>query len=268
MFPLGDLARFGVDGPTRIECGPERIPALLVRPVTSLPCPAVVLQHGLGATKADLLPLGALLASQGMIALLPDAWGHGERESRGWDRTQSADSAGVLLEIVRHTCGDLAEVLTTVAALPSVRRDSLFLAGFSMGAVCALIVAMEDARVTGVASIAGSPLSDLLDSPLVAASALRPEDQSWARSHDVTTLVSQFAPKPLLLQHGRQDDMVPVGGSIRLYKTAQPYYANAPENLSLMLYDHTHLVSQGQIEDALRWMVGHIDLPEPGASAH
>jgi len=66
----------------RVEIGPDAIPALVVQP-QSTPSdhslPAVLIQHGYGAEKADLLPLASELVAHGFITLLPDAWGHGER---------------------------------------------------------------------------------------------------------------------------------------------------------------------------------------------
>ena len=62
----------------RVEIGPEAIPALVVQP-QSTPSdhslPAVLIQHGYGAEKADLLPLASELVAHGFITLLPDAWG-------------------------------------------------------------------------------------------------------------------------------------------------------------------------------------------------
>jgi len=84
--------------------------------------------------------------------------------------------------------------------------------------------------------------------------------------------IARLAPKPLLIQHGRHDDMVPVEGALRLYAAAQPHYAAHPNHLALMLYDHTHTVVEAQLRDALTWLAPLFADPEPpasdGASAH
>ncbi|HEV2403938.1 MAG TPA: hypothetical protein VGR88_00715, partial [Ktedonobacterales bacterium] len=113
---------------------------------------------------------------------------------------------------------------------------------------------MEDPRAAGIVSIAGTPLLDLIcESPN---SPALPSDAAcrWATRHDATTLVSRFAPRPLLISHGRADDMAPVAGALHLYDAARPYYAVYPERLGLMLYDHTHTVTPQQLDDVMQWM--------------
>lgn len=48
--------------------------------------------------------------------------------------------------------------------------------------------------------------------------------------------------------------MAPVAGALRLYAAAKPLYAAHPDHLKLMLYPHTHLVSEQQIHDAVDWV--------------
>jgi hypothetical protein len=48
--------------------------------------------------------------------------------------------------------------------------------------------------------------------------------------------------------------MVPVAGALRLYESARPHYAAYPDRLALKLYDHTHVVGERQMYDALEWM--------------
>jgi hypothetical protein len=49
--------------------------------------------------------------------------------------------------------------------------------------------------------------------------------------------------------------MVPVAGAERLYDAALPYYSRHPNRLALKLYDHTHLVTEQQMRDAVNWMM-------------
>jgi len=81
------------------------------------------------------------------------------------------------------------------------------------------------------------------------------EAEHWARAHDSAEHLAAFAPKPLLLQHGRHDDMVPVGGSLRLHETAQPLYAAHPDRLALMLYDHRHDVTEAEVNEGVQWLL-------------
>lgn len=250
LFP-----RYAVGDVERIVVGGDGIPALVVRPQTTRPCPGVLMQHGYGSSKHDLLPLAMLLASYGFVGLLPDAWGHGDRFPASGPNWMSAASADFFLEVVRRTLDDMREALTALLALPGVREDAVIAGGFSMGAMAALVLGTEDERVAGVISVSGSPLPDLLSVRLFGADGPSAATAGWAREHDAAAHIGRLAPKPLLLQHGRADDMVPVGGTLRLYEAAQPFYAAHPDRLALMLYDHTHLVTEAEIADGVGWLL-------------
>ncbi len=248
------LPRFGVAEPERITFGPRCAPALLVRPDAPGPHPGALIQHGYGAEKTDLLPLAFFLASYGFVSLLPDAWGHGERLPKSGPTWQNTTSVDFFLDVARHTLDDTREALTLLVQRPEVRADKILAGGFSMGAMVALILGTEDERVSGVAALAGSPLPDLTGVSLFGPTQPDAVHCDWVREHDAAARIADFAPKPLLLSHGQQDDMVPVAGAIRLYEAAKPHYAAYPERLALMLYEHTHTVSQEQIMDAARWV--------------
>jgi dienelactone hydrolase len=254
--------QFAIHEPERLLIGRE-IPALVVRPESEQAHPGVLVQHGYGASKEDVLPIALMLASFGFVTLVPDAWGHGERLPATGSNWMTASSADYFLTVVRHTVAeDLPQVLDTLAALPGVRAEALVAAGFSMGAMASLILATEDARVAGVVSVAGSPLPDLLPVRLFGSDEPSEEAKAWARTHDAAAHIARFAPRPLLLQHGRADDMVPVAGTLRLHAAAQPLYQDYPDRLSLKLYDHTHLITEAEAADAIGWLLEHF-APQP-----
>jgi dienelactone hydrolase len=254
-LPADVRPRYSLAPVETVALGPSGIPALLVRPEADEPCPAVLLQHGYAAQKSDLLPLAAYLAVFGFVALLPDAWGHGERNPESSPTWMGRVSSDYFLDVVRHTSEDLRVALDWLEVRPDVRTDGIVVGGFSMGAMAALIAGTEDPRPAGVISASGSPLPDLASAARFGLEAPNEELRRWVLEHDAAAHVARLAPKPLLLQHGRQDDMVPVGGTLRLYEAALPHYTAHPDRLALMLYDHSHTVSEEQVRDAVNWMV-------------
>ncbi|HEX5572349.1 MAG TPA: alpha/beta hydrolase [Ktedonobacterales bacterium] len=240
----------------RVVIGPDSIPALVVQPQGALSghrLPAVLIQHGYGAEKSDLLPLASELVSRGFVTLLPDAWGHGERFPASGPNWMTQISADYFMEVVRHTVGDMRLAFDYLRAIPSVDAESALVGGFSMGAIAALVFGTEDERVAGIISASGSPLPDLLPVRLFGSAAPSAATEEWAHAHDAAARISALAPKPLLIQHGQADDMVPVTGALRLYEAAQPLYEARPDHLKLMLYPHTHLVTEQEIRDAVNW---------------
>ncbi|MBF6591536.1 MAG: alpha/beta fold hydrolase [Ktedonobacterales bacterium] len=258
---LEQAPQYAIRGIERISIGAKAIPALVARPETAQPRPAVLIQHGYGSSKEDVLPIAVMLAAYGFVTVAPDAWGHGERLPASGPSWMTASSADQFLTVVRHTLEDLREALAMLATLPEVRADAVIAAGFSMGAMASLILGTEDARVAGVVSVAGSPLPDLLTVRLFGADAPGEEATAWAREHDAVAHIGRFAPRPLLLQHGRADDMVPVAGTLRLYEGARPFYATYPDHLSLRLYDHTHFITEAEAGDAIAWLLAHFAPP-------
>jgi len=248
------VPQYGVGGVERVVMGKDDIPALLVRPETDLSRPAALMQHGWTAAKEDFLPLALLLATYGFVSLLPDAWGHGERLPQVGPTWKTQQSADYFLDVVRYTAGDIGAALTWLAEQPYVWSDALVIGGFSMGAMAALVAGTEDERVAAVVSVSGSPLPDLANVTMLGTNTPSAANQQWSREHDAAANIARLAPKPLLIQHGRHDDMVPVEGALRLYAAAQPHYAAHPDHLALMLYDHTHTVVEAQLRDALIWL--------------
>jgi hypothetical protein len=243
------------------------IPALLVRPEGTGPWPAVVVQHGYGPVdKTSVLPLAVYLAERGFMALLPDAWGHGERFPAAGPNWMTDISADYFLDVLRHTTDEMVHALDVLAARDDARRDALLVAGFSMGAMAALLTGTEDPRVAGVISASGSAAPDLLSLTIAGSRPAGEAARAWALAHDAAARLGRLAPRPLLLQHGRADDFVPIANTLRLYDAAQPLYAAQPDHLALMLYDHAHDVTPRQIEDAVEWLAPRFT-PEPRHTA-
>jgi predicted esterase len=248
------LPQYATGVPEHLAFGPHGVPALLIGPDAPGAHPAAVIQHGYGASKDDLVPLAVYLAAYGFVSLLPDAWEHGERlptAGRSWRTERSSD---YFFEVTRHTIGEMKEALALLAHRPEVRGDALLVGGFSMGAMAALVVGTEDARVAGVVSIAGASLPDLVCVPMFDSQSPSEAACAWAREHDAAERIGRLAPKPLLISHGRRDDMVPLAGAQRLYEAAKPHYAAHPERLELMLYDHTHTVTPEQLAAMVNWV--------------
>ncbi len=216
--------------------------------------PAVLIQHGYGAEKSDLLPLASILTAHGFVTLLPDAWGHGERFPASGPNWMTHITSDFFMEVVRHTVEDMRVVFDYLRDQPGVDGDATLTGGFSMGAIASLVYGTEDERVAGVIAASGSPLSDLLPVRLFGSAPPSAETVAWARAHDAAANITRLAPKPLLIQHGRADDMVPVAGALRLYEAARPHYEEHPDHLKLMLYPHTHLVTEQEMHDAVHWV--------------
>ncbi len=253
------MARYPITPAEELAVGPNEVPAMLVRPRADGPQPAAIIQHGYGADKTDLLPLGEYLAERGFVVLLPDAWGHGERMPLHGPSYLNTHSPDFIAETVMRSVEDVKACLDYLSALPDVRADAISVGGFSMGAGIALMTGLSDARAAAIVSLAGASPQDLLSLRLPGLPPPGEELQRWAAEQDLASALATFAPRPLLLMHGRQDDMVPPQASQRIYDTALPFYRDHPERLLLKWYDVSHMITVPMIVDAVDWIAPFFD---------
>ena len=98
---------------------------------------AVVLRHGAGSTRADVLEHAAVLVDAGYGVLVTDARGHGGSSGRGMD-------LGWYGELDTRAAVDL------LATRPDVAPDRIAVVGLSMGGEEAIGAAGDDPRIAAV----------------------------------------------------------------------------------------------------------------------
>lgn len=182
----------------------------------------VVLVHGLGGGKADLLPMAAAFLPHGYNVLMPDLRGHGQ--SGGQVSTFG----------VRETADVDAAIQWLVNERPAAARD-VYGVGVSMGAAAMLAAAADDPRVDAVVAIStyddlggmaadatGMVFSWPVDRfarhvavPL--ASAHAGADLAGFRPADAA---AEFWPRPVMVLHGERDEIIPFARGQRLYDAA------------------------------------------------
>jgi putative redox protein len=122
--------------------------------------------------------------------------------------------------------GWLADIKAGVDELLAVGEvDGVWLAGFSTGGALALCAAGEDERVQGVATFAAPAdfegwatdprrfLEHARSVGVVGDKAFPPDFDAWARELRETrpiNLIGKVPPRPVLLVHGAEDDVVPL----------------------------------------------------------
>jgi putative redox protein len=134
--------------------------------------------------------------------------------------------------------GWLADVRAAIDVL-SDRSDiaSIWLAGFRLGGSLAIVTAADDARVHGIATFA-APESLVTWVPdaarffeycrrvgVIRNDGFPPDVSTWARAItrlDISGAASKVPPRPWLLVHGTDDDVVPISHARRLAADAGP----------------------------------------------
>jgi putative redox protein len=132
--------------------------------------------------------------------------------------------------------GWLRDVAGAVDRLLQEDVDGVWLAGFSLGGALAICAAGEDERVRGVAALsapadfgdwAADPrafLAHARDVGVIRDTAFPTDFEAWTRElHEIRplSLVGKIPPRPLLLVHGADDDVVPLVDARVLADTAE-----------------------------------------------
>jgi alpha-beta hydrolase superfamily lysophospholipase len=184
--------------------------------------PWIILCHGLGTNRADLLETGAGLHRRGFNAFLFDFRGHGGSEGRttSFGRWEQRDLEGALAFLGRQ---------------PDVAERPYGIYGISMGGSVAIMVAARDERIGAVA--ADSPYLDLDDSLARHLELLYRLPQKpflwfvrltyrlrfgvWPSQVSPASAIPALGTRPMLLIQGAEDVRMPVTGAQKLLEAAR-----------------------------------------------
>jgi dipeptidyl aminopeptidase/acylaminoacyl peptidase len=181
----------------------------------------IILCHGLGTNRADMLLQAVLLAEHGYGSLLFDFRAHGESEG----------------EMVTYGYGEADDVLAAVdylLARPDVDPQRIGILGGSLGAATAIHAAARSTHLRAVvAESAFTSLEDEVASSFKAFSGLPAfpfapftvafaQWQTGLRISEVRPIddIPSIAPRPVFIIHGTDDELIPAEQGLRLYEAA------------------------------------------------
>jgi fermentation-respiration switch protein FrsA (DUF1100 family) len=165
---------------------------------------------------------------------------------------------------------DLEAVLDSVYDMDAVNRDDVSLMGFSAGAAAAIYVAARDQRISPVVSCACPTVSrigtdrvlaqrmvvEFREVGIIKDDDFPPSLDDWmAGFNHVYSLdwVADLAPRPILLIHGTEDDVVPVESSRDLFDRARE-----PKDMVITQgAGHQLRLSEQAMDAAVDWLKAH-----------
>ena len=211
--------------------------------------PLSVILHGLGRHKESTLPALYAVARHGLRALAFDARLHGDRDgAAGRDLRLQTDYVFTMAEIIEGTAQDLSRLLDH---LGPVRAG---VHGISLGGYVAYAALAHEPRLIAAAVAMGSPdwLGPLRELGLAPG---HPIYEAIAARSPLERAAESYPPRPLLLLHGDQDDVVPIAGDLALYDRLLPAYQAVPGHLELVVYPGLgHLYTDEMMERAAEWI--------------
>ena len=219
------------------------MPALLVLPASKGKHPAVVLMHGSGGDRRELLGLAATLAARGIVGMTIDS-----PVARLQTKTLPAGLAGLRRRnaLLEQEVVDLRRAVDVLRSRPEVDPARLGFLGFSAGARSGAILSGVEPRIGSFVLISGGadPVSAYVRG---AGPALRKQIVPLLQEVDPLRWIHYARPNTIFFEDGRRDEIVPRRALIALIGAA-------PKPQRVRWYPSGHSPNGREQADALAWL--------------
>lgn len=241
----------------------ELVPTLLSIPKKKGgPFPVIILLHGYGGDKEDMMEAARPLAELGYAAVAIDAQYHGERKREGRNM-YSADTEETIQAFIQ-TVIDVRRLIDHLETRTDLDGGRIGLVGASMGGLLGPIAAGVEERIdVPVFMVGGGNMRILVgESNLSQVKEIRRELKETGRTIeqvaaeleciDPINFVGLISPRPLLMINGLKDDIVPVASNRALY-------AEAKRPKKIIWYDTGHDIPvEKAARNAFFWFEKHL----------
>lgn len=213
--------------------GNQRVEAYLAKPLGPGPFPGILMLHGQGADRDQLLNLAKRLAEKGMASLLITA--HFGPTGRWEDREK-------FIEVIIK----LRRAIDLLVTRPEVDPDRVGYLGFDDGADAGAVLAGVDKRLKAYVLMSGRARIGAWTSRYAPQENREEyiELMSWI---DPVNYVGQAAPAALFFQHGNLDVEVPL-------REAQILTQAGSQPKRVDFYDAYHVLPGTAYDDAIEWL--------------
>jgi uncharacterized protein len=231
---------------------------------TKTPC--VIFSHGFTSAKEHNLHIAYYLAEKGIRVIMPDAIFHGTREADVDPKTREL----MFWDIVTNQIKELNIIKEYLVAHEFIQENKIGLAGTSMGAIITYGALTQYDWINSAVSLMGTAYyTDFANAQLTKLTA----DPSRLKNvnidsihrkindllpYDFTEKIAAIPPIPLLIWHGKQDNVVPYSYSEEIYRTLQ---SNQDWNkyVKFIAEDNVgHQVSRKAIINMVEWLVNQL----------
>lgn len=232
--------------------GSHRVAAYLVEPRGVGRRPAIVVVHGSGGDRRELLPAAVGLAQRGMVSLAITA-------PSSTQPPAPASGAGAYLAEAKATIvRDVVAVRAAADALASLKvvdPKRIGYLGWSAGAKTGTFVAASDGRFKALALLSAGAEKVSVYTSLAPAS-LRGLVARRLGSVDPLRYVAWARPGTLLLEDGTQDRVVPHRALLNMVHAA-------PRGTTVRWYAAGHALNNAAYRYAFAWLAGKLHAAGP-----
>ncbi|WP_375585848.1 alpha/beta hydrolase family protein [Cyclobacterium xiamenense] len=220
------------------------------------PVPLIIVQHGIGSSPETPFTAGAYheyakgLLDAGFAVLIPMNLRSVERRNNveRYARLAGTSLPGIELVRVQH-------LLDGVLADPRVDEARVGMWGVSLGGMATLFWMPLESRIkAGVVSAWFNERRNKMAVPDPRYSSFSPREEhaffnGWLTEFSDEDLVSLIVPRPLMIQHGKKDNIAHWPQVVEAYEKAALHYQrlDIPEKVDLVLHEggHEAIVAEG-----------------------
>lgn len=201
--------------------------------------PLIIYYHGWQINSRLVTTQGRKLAQQGFRVVLPDAQSHGRR----YQEVSKIPSLTFLNSIYTNLF-EFSYIINHYQQANLV-DDRIGVGGLSMGGMTACALLTHNPQIKAAACLMGTPkLRDYrnrIEKSIKKAGYFLPHDYlcltSWVQDYDLSLHPEKLGPRPLMIWHGSQDELVP------FHLTHEFILENPQLNIEAHLDGSRHLVN-------------------------
>nr|MBI1229097.1 prolyl oligopeptidase family serine peptidase [Cytophagales bacterium] len=234
------------------------------------PVPLIIVQHGIGSTPETPFSVGAYheyakgLLDAGFAVLLPMNLRSVERRNNveRYARLAGTSLPGIELVRVQH-------LLDIVLEDPRVDAERVGMWGISLGGMATMFWMPLEPRIkAGVVSAWFNERRNKMAVPDPRYSSFSPREEhaffnGWLTEFSDEDLVSLIAPRPLMIQHGKDDKIAHWPQVVEAYEKTAVHYQrlDIPEKIALVLHEGGH---EAIVEEGVQFLTDWLKAPGMG----
>lgn len=218
----------------------------------------IFLYHGWSSCKENYEFIGGIYALNDFQVIVPDSINHGERGSLSYEEAEVMEE-----NFWKTVINSVDEYFVIKKALQDEGRlasDKLILTGSSMGGMIASGIFAKDQVAAGLAVMNGACDWADLDRRIKEGKELDRQkgiEPALLASYNPAANKENFLQRPILIQHGDNDNSVPIETQEAFYNSILGYYKTCPDKLRFTkIANLNHHKTTGMIEECLNWFIG------------
>jgi dienelactone hydrolase len=229
--------------------GDDEVTAFLVKPPGKGPFPGVILVHGAGGNRQQLVVQATWLAGRGAVALVVDS---PFARNPGMQFPEGIPGLRVERDLIVKNVQELRRAVDVLEEHGGVEDEKIGYLGYSAGARTGAILAGNEDRIDTYVFLSGgsAPVSEVTKA---VPPDVRSDVEVILNEVDPLRHVREASPAKLLFQNGRKDEVVPRAALLALYRAA-----GKPKEIRW--YDATHEPTVAVYRDTLSWLTKELGL--------